>query len=262
MGRGQHAGVQNGRRFLDGLAEAAAIERDLLDRAGTTVIGRADRAGSNSLACYRAGAHLLVWGDPAVVDRVSDLSGPGTLEAVELAERAVRAGFDAVATVMSHVLPDDASVVPGGVGADYVQTWLEADDAATVPAVRAFTERCDPSEVEDADLEDLDDYAEAAINVVVPDPAPADDPLHIVAYASASVWFWDPALADIGVLVHRDHRRRGLARVVVAHTTRRLLDEGRIPLYRHEAKNVGSQSTAASVGFRPVARLDYFVASA
>lgn len=250
--------MQHEQRFLDGLAATAGVDSALLDHAGTTVIGRDDRAGSGSLACYRAGEHLLVWADPAVVDRVTDLSGPDPLTPEVLAARVRATGFEPMATVYSNLL-DGESADPGPLPAGYRQRWLRDDDPETVPAVARFTSRCDPNEVEDADLEDLDDFSEAAITVVVPDPAPPDEPLHIVAYASGAPWTWDPGLADIGVLVHAARRRQGLARFVVAHTTRRLLEAGRAPLYRHEAKNLGSQATAAAIGFRRVARLDYFV---
>jgi len=245
----------NTARFLDGLAAEATLDRDLLDRPGTTVIGREDRADSGALACYRAGAHLVVWGDPAVVDRVEALAGPDTMSGADLAEAVVRAGFTLHASVVSNML-DGAPTSPPLVPPGYDQVWLDGDAPATLAAVVAFTERCDPDEVEAAALDELDEFDEAAINVLTVDsPQPG---LHIVAYASASTWEWDSTMADIGVLVDAGHRRRGLANLVVANTVDRLLADGRVPFYRHEASNVGSASTAAGLGFRPVAHLDYF----
>lgn len=249
----------NVRRFLDGMAREAVIDRAVLDRAGTTVIGREDRAGSGALACYRAGAHLVVWGDPAVVERAMPLAGPATLTDEELAARLDGAGFERFATVRSNLL-DGAPTPPAELAAEYAQQWLRDDEPGVVDRVRAFTERCDPDEVEAAALDELDEFAEAAINVVTPaaDPAPGEAP-EILAYASASDWDWDADLADIGVLVRADHRGRGLARFAVANTVARLLADGRVPFYRHAAENTGSAATAAGVGFRPVATLHYFV---
>lgn len=250
--------VATERRFLDGLAANAEIDRGLLDGPGTTVIGRADRADSAALACYRAGGHLVVWGDPAVVDRVAALAGPTTLSEDEMAERLGAAGFTCQATVLSNVL-DGGPTPPADLASGLLHRWLDGDDPSTVEAVRAFTERCDPIEVDHAALDELDDFDEDAINVVIPGDNHDDDPPHILAYASASKWFWDATMADIGVLVHAAHRRRGLARHVVANTVARLLADGRIPFYRHEISNIGSAAVAASIGFRPIARLDYYV---
>ncbi len=245
----------NTARFLDGLAAEAAVDREALDGPGTTVIGRDDRADSGALACYRAGAHLVIWGDPAVVDRVEGLAGPATKAEADVADAAGRAGFTLQATVVSNML-DGAPTPPPPVPPGYDQVWLDGDAPATLAAVRAFAERCDPDEVEAAALDELDEFDEAAINVLAVDSP--QQGLHIVAYASASAWDWDPTMADIGVLVDAGHRRRGLANLVVANTVDRLLADGRVPLYRHLASNTGSASTAAGLGFRPVAQLDYF----
>ncbi len=245
----------NSARFLDGLASETALDRDRLDRPGTTVIGREDRAGSGALACYRAGAHLVIWGDPAVVDRVDALAGPDAMTGADLADSVGRAGFALHATVVSNMLAS-APPSPSPAPAAYDHVWLDGDEPATLTAVRAFTERCDPDEVEAAALDELDEFDEAAINVLTVEPP--EDLLHIVAYASAAAWEWDPTMADIGVLVDAGHRRRGLANLVVANTVARLLADGRLPFYRHAASNAGSASVAASNGFEPVATLDYF----
>ena len=250
------------RRFLDGLASAAGLDRDVLDRPGTTVVADEDRVGSGAVACYRTATHLVALTDPAVVERVAVLASADTLSDDQVGERLAATGFGLVATVVSNLLAGPPTPPPD-LAPGLVHRWLPGDAPTTVEAVRAFADRCDPDEVEAAALDELDDYDEAAINVVCPadgDRDDHDDRPHILAYASASEWFWDPVLADIGVLVDADHRRRGLARFVVANTVARLLADGRIPFYRHEATNQGSRATAASLGFRPVATLQYFVA--
>jgi len=247
------------RRFLDGLAAAAGVDRARLDAAGTTVVGRDDRAGSAALACYRTASHLLVWGDPAVVDRAAGLASDVTVSPAELDRRLEAAGFAFRTAVRCAVLggpPTPPAPVPSG----YDHRWLPGDDPATVPVIRSFTERCDPDDVEAAGLDELDDFTEDAINVVTVSSA-GDPPSPVVAYASGAPWGWDPAFADIGVLVDRGHRRRGLARLVVAHTVERLLGDGRLPLYRHEIDNAGSSATAVATGFRPVAELAYHVSA-
>ncbi len=261
--------------FLDGLAREAKLDRGLLDQPGTTVVGRADRAGSNALACYWSGDHLLVWADPAVVDRAREagvvdndgraLSGPELTALVE------SAGFGLRAQVVNHLLAGQdllvgrLATVPAA-GPEYVQHHLRYDVPADRAAIRAFIDRSSTDDVEAAALDEFDDVEEQAISVLVPnEPMPTGsmptEPMPtepIVAYASACAWDWDASLADIGVLVAPEHRRRGLGSVVTADTVQRLLADGVVPLYRHEASNVGSRSVAHSLGFRPVAQLDYY----
>lgn len=244
-------------RFLDGLARNAGIDRQSLGRPGTTVVGGETRAGSGALACYRAGRHLVIWCDPEVVDRVADLADPdATLDAATLSERVADAGFQPFASIVTSLLagPPPLPVEPGG---PYRHHWLSAERPDHVDAVQAFAARCDADDVEAAGLDEIDDgYAEAAINVLTPLDVDGVSP---VAYASASDWVWDEDFADIGVLVHGDHRGRGLGRFVVASTVQRLLADHRIPQYRHAADNHGSRAIARGLGFEPVVTLDYFV---
>lgn len=251
----------NQARFLDGLAAAALVDRELLDRPGTTVIGREDRAGSGALACYRAGPHLVVWCDPAVVDRAEALAGSETRGEDEVAAVLDRAGVGLHASLINRMLAGPAPPPPP-VPEGYTQVWLDWPGPSTLEVVRAFTERCDVDDVEAAGLDELDEFDEAAINVLVPGPVgESADPADLVAYASASAWEWDAAMADIGVLIDVGHRRRGLANLVVASTVDRLLADGRVPFYRHLVTNRGSAAVAAGLGFAPVARLDYFTRS-
>ena len=245
-------------RFLDGLASASQVDRHRLGGPGTTVVGRADRAGSGALACYRTHRHLLVWGDPAVVGRVTTLQADVALGPDELDGCLSAVGFSLRTAVRSNVL-DGAPVAPRSLPEGYRHRWLDEDDPATRPTVAAFVASCEPDDVEAAGLDDLEAFDETAINVVTVPSDVEGDGSPVVAYASAAPWDWDPAFADIGVLVHGGHRFRGLARTVVAHTVARLHSAGRLPLYRHELTNPGSAATAAAVGFRPVATLWYFV---
>ena len=168
-------------RYLDGLAREAAVDRAAIDRPGVTVVGRDDRAGSNALACYRVADHLVVWADPAVVDRAVAAgladgvdAAPSTAEVDALV---AAAGFAKVATVVNNLLDGRPSPPPdlADLAAGYRHRWLDDREPGTVDLVRAFTERCDADDVDAADLDELDSFDEAAINVV----EPADQPDHL-----------------------------------------------------------------------------------
>lgn len=243
-------------RFLEGLVAEAQVEAEHFDRPGTSIVNREVRAGSGVVSVYWVGDHTLVWADPEKIELLSELEDRNhSTSANEIANRMAALGFNLEATADMRVL-NGPPMKPPALPKGYVQRWLRADQPSDVDLVRAFADRSDPVDVEEAALDELDDFAETAINVVTTDvPEEAD---RLLAYGSACDWDWDPLLADIGVLVDPGHRRVGLGRYVVAHTAAQLVKEGRVPLYRHGHHNIGSQSIAVGLGFEVVASLSFF----
>ncbi|MFZ9481539.1 MAG: GNAT family N-acetyltransferase [Ilumatobacteraceae bacterium] len=234
--------------FFGGLAAQLGREVRLFDEVGTTVIGREGRAGTGSATCYWVGRHAVVWCDPALEESLAPLLSDHVVSPDHVDNVMTSLGLDVLGPAIMHGLDSlrDPVVPPP---APYVGRALTNAD---VELVRAFTERCEPSDVDAVLLGDLDEFDESGIRVAI-DPAVGPD--HIVAYASAMDWGWNAAFADIGVLVHGDHRRRGLAQWVVHTAAAALLEEGRLPLYRHDVDNLGSAAVARSVGFEPLVRL-------
>ncbi len=237
-------------RFLVGLADQLALPLELLDQPGTTVAGRPDRADTAMALCYRVGPSAVIWTDPALEDRFGALaSATSTVSAEEFAAYATNVGLSHLSDAAMRVLPSgdvDVPARPQGYG----HLRLTNDDVARV---RAFTEQCTPDDVEEAALDELDEFDEVAINVLTPQDASA-----LVAYASGGHWDWDSGFADMGVLVHPDHRLRGLGRWVVAQATADLLAAGSLPLYRHDVANSGSGALSASLGFEMVTWLQAY----
>lgn len=242
-------------RFLEGLVAEAQIDAALLARAGTSVVGREERAGSGIVVCYWAGEHTLVWADPEVIEVLASLNDSGRARSLaEITDTMTGAGFTLAETADMRVLegdPERPSRTPRG----YVHRWLSMADA-DVALVRAFAGRSDPDDVEEAGLEDMDDFAETAINVLTSSDDQTGETL--LAYGSACDWDWDPLFGDIGVLVDPEHRKAGLGRFVVANTTAQLITEGRIPLYRHAQRNLGSKGIAVGLGFETATTLAFF----
>ena len=191
-------------RFLDGLASAAGVDRDALVRPAPPSWVATIGPGSQALACYRVGDHLVVWADPAVVDRAREAGLIDVDHRPAMDRRCPRAvGRRGRLPPPGHRGQQSAgrpAHVAGTLSTDYRQWWLSYDDEVDRAAVRAFVERCDPDEVDDAALDEFDDVREEAINVVVPASVgrPTGDRGPIVAYASASSWDWDEVFADIG----------------------------------------------------------------
>lgn len=241
------------RRFVDGFAGVLDLDPALIDRPGTSVLTRADRAGTGVVACYCVGRRLVLWADPALDGVLGDIrlasAGRSVADIDEVDALLADAGFVPVSRGEICVL-DQRSPVPPPPG-PYTLRQLSADEPDHVDAIRAFVAGCDPAEVTAAGLDDLDDFDEVAVNVIVDNGSGADA---IVAYSSAMDWAWDPVFGDLAALVHVDHRRRGLAAVVVAAAIDDLLTLGRAPLYRYSTDNLASARLAAVLGFRPVAR--------
>ena len=109
---------------------------------------------------------------------------------------------------------------------------------ADYPAMNDFFKHCSEEDLDDADI-DLDE----------PDPVIFcgfyDN--QIVAYASHR--YFPEGIADIGVLIHPDHRKKGYGLDVVSHDTRWCLDNNIIPMYRVWENNIGSVSLVKKLGF-------------
>lgn len=241
-------------RFLNGLADEAGIERILLDRPGTVLASRLERDGTGIIVVYEAGEHSLIWGDQQLFESLSDfVHDEVCVDMSSLTERLASLGSQLVSTGDMRVLtvdPPPPAEVPDG----YDHRWLSASAPSDVDLVQAFADRSPPDDVEEADLDDLDDFSDSAINVLV--PAGTDE---LIAYASAADWDWDPTFCDIGVLVDPGHRRKGLGSLVVGHTVKALLADDRLPLYRHDQSNTGSAGIADVIGFERVTSLWAFM---
>lgn len=255
---------QSKRTFLAGFMGQLGLEEELLERPGTSVLGLDDRADTNIVAVYWAGARTFLWADPAVVERIGGLASEKVAAGSnDVAEHMIGAGFGEVAKATMRVLADGASgeLEPAPLAERYRHGVLSADDPAHVGLVRAFAERNDRDDVEEAALDEIDEpdgFQETAINVVTPQagqPGITDD---MVAYASAAPWDWDPTFGDIGVLVEPDHRDHGLGRFVVAHTCLQLLTADLVPLYRHGGHNKGSAQLSVGLGFEPATELTVY----
>lgn len=245
--------MDNRRKFLRGLAKESGLPLDRLEQPGTSLLANEDRTGSGIMLCYWAGEHGLLWGDSELLTELKDLENQSrTIDRETATARVEELGSPLFAEADMRILeepPAPPTPIPDG----YLQRWLQADQPADVELVRAFADRSDPEDVEEAALDELDDFQEEAINVLT-----AEGSQELVAYASAAPWDWDSDYADIGVLVDPAHRLAKLGTIVVGHTTSALHEQGRLPLYRHGRHNKGSKRIAERNGFRMVTNFLYF----
>ncbi|MTI69197.1 MAG: GNAT family N-acetyltransferase [Firmicutes bacterium] len=67
---------------------------------------------------------------------------------------------------------------------------------------------------------------------------------------AASYWFWGEKLADIGVVIHPNHRKLGLGKALVTKLCDWGIKNGKINLYRHNERNKKSHKLALSLNFK------------
>ncbi len=247
--------------FLTGFTDQVGLTVDDLRRTGTTVAPRPDRSGTGVVAVYHTVAdnfdHTVLWTDPANTEPLDlgRFERPTTTAIDDLHPPLVAAGGEFLAKATMRVPIDRSRFTelgerpPGAVTLRWAD--LDAANPDDLDLIRRFTSGIDPAEVEQAALDDLDDfYADEIINVLT-DPDTGD----IVAYGAAAVWDWDTTVVDVGVLVAPSHRTMGLGRAVVARVCATIVNSGRLPLYRHERANAGSGALADRLGFRSVVDL-------
>jgi RimJ/RimL family protein N-acetyltransferase len=237
------------------------LEYELLTRPGTSIRPNEERRGARIVVWYQAGEQSLIWCDPELSDRFADLAHDERFtDQATVSERVTSLGLGFVASANMYVLPTPPEA-PAPIDPAYTQHWLQDDNPKHYELVKAFADRSDPDDVEEAALDELDGietFNEEAINVLT---VTGGDPEQLVAYASAVNWDWDTDFADIGVMVDAAHRRRGLGVQVVAHTVAKLQSLGRLPLYRHGLHNAGSQRIAELNGFDVATTLAFFAPS-
>jgi len=64
-----------------------------------------------------------------------------------------------------------------------------------------------------------------------------------------SYWFLTDHLADIGVIVHPDYRKKGIGKALVSRLTQWGMNHGKLNMYRHDRNNKISGQLALALGF-------------
>ncbi len=99
------------------------------------------------------------------------------------------------------------------------------------------------------DLSEPEDIDEA--EVYIDDP---DEEIRMLYHNNKPVGYagyrrWGKSLGDVGILISRDHRKKGLGSAAVIAVTKACMENGIVPLYRVSDDNKGSKSIAINLGF-------------
>lgn len=232
------------RRYLDEFASSIGVART--DVPSTHVLIEDSRAGSNLIVGYVFDAITVVRAAPEHADLVMPLhTSERSRTHEELRDWAPEIGWVDFDGSLSHVVDRHAvrdAEVPSGLQA----VRLEPNGADNERIVSWLTS-AHPDDVEaaDFDVDELDDRMVALV----------DESEQIVAVASSYATDEVPQFEDIGVIVCRNARGRGLGRVVVRQLLDDLHVDDQLGLYRCNWSNPWSRQLALSLGFEEILSL-------
>ena len=115
---------------------------------------------------------------------------------------------------------------------------LKEHDPSDKTLLETFLSQCTPEEIDEADI-DLDDPDDAIVLVMK-----GEDPVVYSGYRILK-----KNLGDMGILVLKEHRRKGLAVAALTRAVAICREREFIPLYRHWESNSNSAAVAARLGF-------------
>ena len=218
-------------------------------RPGILIIKEDNLAKTDKMHVYHIDKMIVVRTDPALADQAGWPGGyrrgavwPSGRDFEQLF------GEQAQVTLVSTLLdcfldPNDFKQFTGDHPFSARRVDPQADEACLLELYEACSE---------ADLDDAEIY--------VDDPDPVifglfDGP-KMIAYASHR--YWDDVLADIGVLIHPDYRRRGLGKAVVSVLCEWCFENDVVPMYRVFDDHLHSIKIRQALGFKQLVAIQSF----
>jgi GNAT superfamily N-acetyltransferase len=207
---------------------------DTFFKEGTTFRNVESLNGKNTLYLTKLFNHHFVSAGKELISFLSDLSegGKKPLELKNIEERFTE--FTIEDSFPHFIYPGETIPVyplPDGYG-------IRTVDPANHPPLQAFLDTCTADDIEEA-LIDLKD---------------PDEEIRLVYHGNKAIGYagyrrWGKCMGDVGILIHSDHRKRGLGVAAVAAVTAACLENGHLPFYRTSSDNRGSASIAENLGY-------------
>ena len=208
----------------------------------TWVKRQEDMCDTGNSVLYHIGKASILLIDPALAERINLYDGMYS-QPIAMTEEDLQGHIGGQYTVsvqytlLDHFLdPKDFKPVPTPDG--FTPRYLDAASEAENALLLNFYDQCSAEDLDQADL-----HADK------PDPVifTLFDGEQMAAYASHR--YLKNTFGDIGVLVHKDYRQRGLGKAVVAELCQYCFDRDFIPKYRAVDFNTGSLRIAKALGF-------------
>lgn len=232
--------------YFAALVDAAQAATGSELAGGTVIAPDPDRLDGGSATSYPTPSGTIIWCDPKLANMLVELLDGCVERAIssnEFAQLATGAGAKVLGFGRNRVLDGplrtpSARPLDGGLAAKR----LDCDAAGDVALLAVLAAAVSDDDLDEADL-DFDNLDPFYVGLFAGD--------QLVAYACGRPSEIHERFDDVGVLVHAEHRRRGLGASAVAQfiQQRRAADPERLMLYRCTTENVGSNGIAESLGF-------------
>jgi len=208
----------------------------------TWVKRQEDMPDTGNCILYHMGAASIILIDPALAERIS-LPGGMYPQPIAMTEKDLQDYIgeqytvSVIYTLLDHFL-DFKNFKPAPIPSGLTPRYLDAGIKSENAILANFYDQCSAEDLDQADL-----------SIDKPDPVifTLFDGEQMTAYASHR--YLKNTFGDIGVLVHKDYRQRGLGKAVVTELCQYCFDRDFIPKYRAVDFNTGSLGIANALGF-------------
>ena len=220
--------------ILEDRGKFYGCSRETFFKEGTTFKHRETMDGKNILYVTKLFNRHFITTGKEVISKLTEISDQGgkVLTLTELEE--ILPAFE-IEENYPHFLYHKDAIAPGPLPDGY--EIRKADPSVHKP-LQEFLDSCNEEDIEDA-LIDLDDPDEE-IRLVFS----GEKPIGYAGYRR-----WGKEMGDVGILIHHEHRKKGLGRAAVAAATEACIKNKVLPFYRTCSENIGSETIARSLGY-------------
>jgi len=220
--------------ILEDRGKFYGCSRETFFKEGTTFKHRESLDGKNTLYVTRLFRHNFITTGKELISTLTEISEQGSkiLSLSELEESLP--GFE-IEENYPHFLYYEDKIKHLNLPDGYE---LRKVDPSDHPTLQKFLDSCTEEDIDDA-LIDLEDPDEEIRLVYF-----RDKPVGYAGYRR-----WGKEMGDVGILIHKDHRKKGLGRAAVAAATEACINNDVLPFYRTSSENVGSKTIASSLGY-------------
>ncbi len=222
------------KKLIQDLADYYGYNTETLLKEGTSFRNIKSFDGKNALYITKIYNRHIISAGKELISHLSDLSNGGetVLDIENLKEIFTTCE---VKNTHPHYIYFKESVPEYKLHDGYTVKVVAPEDHK---AIQAFIDINSAEDIDDAEvyLDDPDEEIRMVYN--------GDQPVVYAAYRR-----YEKNMGDVGILVHPDHRRKGLGIAAVIETTKACLDNNLIPFYRTSSDNTGSKSIAQNMGY-------------
>jgi len=219
---------------------------DVFRLPGLKLIAEESLRNKNTITLTKIGEHLFLRYDPNLNNHVKVLEKlyqPDSHQVISTLSQVYKIIIPEPDDVFYYYYKTDKKLPETPVNNLMIKQITEED----YPAMNKFLEQCTEEELDDADIQ-----------VEEPDPVIfcGFQNEQVVAYASHRLFAEN--IADIGVLIHSEHRKCGYGSALIMNDTQWCLENDVIPMYRVLGSNKGSMALVKKLGFTPLVTVIYF----